>query len=134
MFFGASTGWTCWLTLVFRVPTTPITSGSEASDVAAFLPGSGLASSSLAATSNFQPGTALESLACLTASSTECWMPRPSADRSPDKGAITPILAVLVESEPPPLSLLLREPQAVRANDATISDAPTRTTERCCTV
>jgi hypothetical protein len=48
---------------------------------------------------------------------------------------MTPIFAVFVELvEPPELSLLLREPQAVRANDATISVAPTRTTERCCTV
>ncbi len=119
MFFGASTGWTCWLVLVFRVPTTPITSASEASAVAAFLPTSGLASSSCAETSSFQPGIALESFACFTASSTECWIPRPSADRSPESGAITPILAVLVVSpEPPPPLSSLREPQAVRANDA----------------
>src|SRR5690349_5699560 len=40
IFAAARTGWTCWLTLVFSVPTTPITSLSLDSAVAAFLPGS----------------------------------------------------------------------------------------------
>src|SRR5262245_46686001 len=111
IFAAASTGWTDWDTLEFSVPTTPITSLSAASEVAAFLPTSGLASSSLAETSSFQPGTAPLSLACLTASSTECWMPRPSAERLPDSGAMTPILATLLLPPPPPPLSSLREPQ-----------------------
>ena len=96
MLAAAKIGWVCWLTLELRLPTTPMTLSSAASLVAAFLPTSALASSSTAETSIFQPGMALVSLACLTASSTECWMPLPRADRSPVSGAMTPILAVFV--------------------------------------
>jgi hypothetical protein len=92
MFAVARTGWTLCATLEFSVPTTPTTSSSPASFVAAFLPTSGLASSSSASSSRVQPGIVLASLACLIARSTEFWMPRPMAARSPDRGAMTPIL------------------------------------------
>ncbi len=92
----ASTGCTLCATLEFSVPTTPTTSLSDASLVAAFLPTSGLAWSSSAASSSVQPGMALLSFACLMARSTEFLMPRPRAARSPDRGAMTPILAVLL--------------------------------------
>ena len=136
MFAAAKIGWVCWLTLELRSPTTPMTVSSAASLVAAFLPTSALASSSTEETSSFQPGTALVSLACLTASSTECWMPLPRADRSPVSGAMTPILTVLVA--PPVLPPLEppespREPQAERASAATASGTPIRTMERWCT-
>ena len=87
---------TLWATDEFRVPTTPMTWSSDESFVAAFLPTSGVAWSSSAASSSFQPGIALESLACLMARSTEFLMPRPRAERSPESGAMTPILAIFV--------------------------------------
>ena len=74
---------------------------------------------------------ALLSFACLMARSTEFWMPLPSAARSPESGAMTPILATLLLplSELVPESLE-RDPQPVRASDATTSELPIITTER----
>ena len=95
MFAAASTGCDRLRHQEFSVPTTPTTSSSPASLVAAFSPTSGVAWSSWASSSSVQPGMVLFSLACLMARSTEFLMPRPSADRSPDSGAITPILATL---------------------------------------
>ena len=83
------------------------------------------------------PGSVLVSLACLMARSTEFWMPRPRADRSPDSGAMTPILADLggaaagAAAAGAPESP--REPQADRASAATASGTPIRTMERWCT-
>ena len=135
MFAEASTGCTFWATELLSVPTTPMTFASPASAVAAFLPVSGLASSSLASTCRVQPGMAPDSLACLTARSTELRMPRPRADRSPDRGAMTPIVATLPEAWPPepePESPP-REPHADRANEAAKIVTPTRTAERLST-
>jgi hypothetical protein len=63
MLAAARTGWTLCATLEFSVPTTPTTSLSAASFVAAFLPTSGVAWSSSAASSRVQPGIVLASLA-----------------------------------------------------------------------
>src|SRR4051794_31075502 len=100
MLAEANTGWSDWDTEELSAPTTPTTSSSPASLVAAFLPTSGLASSSSAASSRVQPGMVLASFACLMARSTELRMPRPRADRSPDSGATTPILATLLVLSP----------------------------------
>src|ERR1019366_6768921 len=118
-----------WETLEFRLPTTPAMLASLANAVAAFLPTSGTPWSSLDSTCSVQPGMALLAFACATASSTESWMPRPSADRSPDNGAMTPMMAIFLALDVP-VGVLLREPHADRAIDAITSDAPTRTTER----
>jgi len=124
-----NTGWVLWATLEFRLPTTPATLGSPAKAVAAFLPTSGFPSSSLASSLRVQPGMALLAFACFTARSTEFWMPRPSAERSPENGAVTPMIAVLLPVEAA-VSVASREPHADRARDATSSGTPTLTTER----
>ena len=62
IFAVAKTGWVWSATDEFRLPTTPTTASSPASLVAAFLPTSGLASSSTASTSSVQPGMAFFSL------------------------------------------------------------------------
>src|SRR3954454_4261999 len=132
MLAAPSTGWTDRDTEEFNVPTTPTTWSSPASLVAAFFPTSGVAWSSWASSSNFQPGTAFWSFACLTARSTEFLIPSPRADRSPESGAITPILATLVEVPLllPPDEVLLRVPQAEKASVAA-SSGPPAATSRC---
>jgi hypothetical protein len=87
----ASTGATVWAPEEFSGPTTPTTALSEDSAEAAFLPVSGDAWSSCGSIWSVQPGMALAAFACLTARSTEFWMPRPSAERSPERGETTPI-------------------------------------------
>ena len=67
-------------------------------------------------------------LACFTARSTEFLMPRPRAERSPDRGAMTPILAIFAVVPPVPV-LEPREPQADKAR-AAAATAPKRRASR----
>src|SRR5512135_1151041 len=114
-------GCTCWATEEFNVPTTPTTWGSEASLLATWAPTSGFAVSSSGTNSIVHPLTALLSLACLTARSAPFLRPSPRADRSPDSGAISPILTVLPSPVPPPVPSSCRLPQPASAR------APART-------
>src|SRR5688500_15157916 len=68
------------------------------------------------------------SLACLMARSTEFLMPAPRADRSPDKGAITPILATLAAPASPCGACSALLPQADIASDAASRVTPAITT------
>jgi hypothetical protein len=86
MLAAAKIGWVCWLTLELRSPTT-----ADDLVVRRELGGGVLADVGLGLVVDrgdleLPAGTALVSLACLTASSTECWMPLPRADRSPESG------------------------------------------------
>ena len=119
----SNTGWMAWPTEELSGPTTPTTSSSAASLVAALRPASGLAWSSSATNSSVQPSIVPASFACLTARSTELRMPAPKADSPPDSGAMSAILATLASSAAPPPVVLSapRVPQPARAIDATSS-------------
>ncbi len=120
----SSTGITFWATLELYVPTTPAIAGSSASVLAACWPTCGVAWSSSARSSIFQPGSAFCSFAWRIARSTELRMPSPIADRLPVSGAITPIFTTFCPSAAPPSDSFARVPHAASARAPTTSRAP----------
>ncbi len=89
-----SVGRATMATVELNGPTTPITVSSAASAPAARAPPSGRDRSSWTLTRIFQPGIAPSAFASSTASRTALRTAPPTDARSPDTGAISPIVAV----------------------------------------
>ena len=124
-----------WATEEFSGPTTPRTLLSATSLVAFCWPEEGCAWSSRAWILKVTPGTSLFLLACLTARSTEFFMPRPRAESSPVNGASKPMVTTVEPSPEASLALpVSREPHAVSESAPAASAAVTAMRERLRTI